>query len=109
MARVRDGKRGRRRHAPVRPCYLARWKRAGRLAETGGRTRRGVVHCAKVTEQRDWSSECKASISTNTKFPVHCCNGRGAGPPKKMATPTTECEVKLLEGREIITDELETK
>ena len=28
-----------------------------------------------------------------------------AGPPEKMATPTTECKVKLLEGRKIITDQ----
>ena len=36
--------------------------------------------------------------------------GGSAGPSEKVATPaTTECEVELVEGRRIISNELETK
>ena len=43
------------------------------------------------------------------KFPVYCSNRGSAGPSEKVATPATECEVELLEGRRIVSNELKTK
>ena len=51
----------------------------------------------------------KVQSITDANFPVHCSNRRSAGPSEKAATPATECEVELLKGRRIISNELETK
>ena len=80
--------------------------------EDAGRDRRargGQVHSTQATEQRERTSEGKPQCITNTKFPVNCWDRSCRGPPKKMTTPTAECEVELLESRRIITDELQTK
>ena len=46
---------------------------------------------------------------TEAKFLLSCSNRGSAGPSEKVATPATDCEVELLEGRRIISNELETK
>ena len=47
--------------------------------------------------------------TTDAKFPVYCSNRGSAGPSEKVATPATECEVELLEGRRTVSNELKTK
>ena len=51
----------------------------------------------------------RAQGAVHHHFQVPSANLGGLGPPKKVATPTTEREVKLLEGMRIITNELEVK
>ena len=47
---------------------------------------------------------------TDAKLPVYCSNRGSAGPSEKVATPATECEVEMLKGRRIVSnEELETK
>ena len=40
---------------------------------------------------------------------MYCSNRGSPGPSEKVATPATECEVELLEGRRIVSNELKTK
>ena len=40
---------------------------------------------------------------------MYCSNKGSAGPSEKVATPATECEVELLKGRRIVSNELKTK
>ena len=62
------------------------------------------------TAQRRPNSENARPRARRSASPTpssQCTTARGgAGPSKKMATPTTECEIKLLEGRRVITNEL---
>ena len=84
-------------------------RRAPENTGTDWRTRRGVVNSALATEKRECASKGKVQSITNAKFPVHCSNRRSAGPSEKMATPATKCEIELLEGRRIVSNELKTK
>ena len=46
---------------------------------------------------------------TDAKFPVYGSNRGSAGPSETVATPATECEVEMVEGRRIVSSELKTK
>ena len=68
-----------------------------------------MVDSAQATEKRECSPDGKVQSFTDSKFPVHCSNRGSAGPSEEVATPATECEVELLEGRRIISNKLETE
>ena len=62
-----------------------------------------MVNSTKAPEKRE--SVPKGKV-TNTEFPVFCSNRGSAGPSERVTTPARECEVELLGGRRIITNEL---
>ena len=57
------------------------------------------------THWRDW----RAKSTSDAKFPVYCSYRGSAGPPEKVMTPATECEVELLNGGRIVSNEFKTK
>ena len=81
MARVRDGKRAKGRRQAWSTTVHSRPNRENARP----RTKQCQVPCALQQQ------------------------GGSCGPSEKMATAVKECEVELLEGRRIITNELETK
>ena len=99
VGKERDGERVESRRTSA-TTFLAQRKKAGTGSDR--RTRRGVVDSGNARPR----ARCRASPMPRS----HCTAAtRGsAGPSKKVATPATECEVELLEGRRIISNELET-
>ena len=102
MARRQDGVREKGDHVPC-----AAEESRNTLAVTGGQEEAWSTAHAERTEKRECAAEGKVQSVTN--FPVHCSNRGSAGPSEKVATPATECEIGLLEGRRIIINELKTK
>ena len=68
-----------------------------------------MVYSTQAPEKRESAPKGKVKSITDVKFPVYCSNKGSAGPSEKVATPATECEVELLEGRRIVSNELKTK
>ena len=68
-----------------------------------------MVNSTQAPEKRESAPKGKVKSITDAKFPVHCSNRGSAGPSEKVATPATECEVELLKGRRIVSNELKTK
>ena len=72
-----------------------------------------MINSTQAPEKRESAPKGKVKGITNAitdaKFPVYCSNRGSAGPSEKVATPATECEVELLEGRRIVSNELRTK
>ena len=68
-----------------------------------------MVDSTQAPEKRESAPKGKVKSITDAKFPVHCSNRGSASPSEKVATPATECEVELLEGRRIVSNELKTK
>ena len=63
----------------------------------------------QAPEKRESAPKGKVKSITDAKFPVHCSNRRSAGPTEEVTTPATECEVELLKGGRIVSNELKTK
>ena len=68
-----------------------------------------MVDSTLAPEKRESASEGKVQSITDAKFPVYCSNSGSTGPSEKVAAPATECEVELLEGRRIVSNELRPK
>ena len=66
-----------------------------------------TAHKRPKSEKARPTARCRASPIA--KFPVYCSNRGSAGPSEKVVTPATECEVELLEGRRIVSNEIKTK
>ena len=68
-----------------------------------------MVNSTQAPEKRESALKGKVQSVTNAKFPVYCSNRGSAGPSEEVTTPTTECEVELLKGGRIVSNELKTK
>ena len=68
-----------------------------------------MVNSTQAPEKRESAPKGKVKSITDAKFPVYCSNRGSAGPSEKVATPATECEFELLEGRRIVSNELKTR
>ena len=68
-----------------------------------------MVNSTQAPEKRESALKGKVQSVTDAKFPVYCSNRGSAGPTEEVATPATECEVELLEGGRIVSNELKTK
>ena len=73
------------------------------------RARGGMVNSTQAPEERENAPKGKVQSITDAKFPTDCSNRGSPGPSEKVATPATECEVDLLKGRRIVSNELKTK
>ena len=68
-----------------------------------------MINSKQAPEKRESAPKGKVKSITDAKFPVYRRNRGSAGPSEKVATPATDCEVELLEGRRIVSNELRTK
>ena len=68
-----------------------------------------MVNSTQAPEKRESAPKGKVKSITDAEFPVYCSKIGSAGPSEKVATPATECEVKLLRGGRIVSNELKTK
>ena len=68
-----------------------------------------MVDSTQAPEKRESVPKGKVQSITDAKFPVYCSNRGSVWPSEKVATPATECEVDLLEGRRIVSNEPKTK
>ena len=77
------------------------------LEVTGGQGE-AWSNSTQAPEKRESAPKGKVQSITDAKFPVYCSNRGRAGPSEKVATPAMECEVGMLKGRRIVSNELKT-
>ena len=68
-----------------------------------------MVNSTQAPEKRESARKGKVQSITDAKFPVNFSSKGSTGPSEKVATAATECEVELLDGRRIVSNELKTK
>ena len=68
-----------------------------------------MVESTQAPRKRESAPKGKVQSITDAKFPVYGSNRGSVGPSEKVATPATECEIELLKGRRIVSNELKTK